>query len=207
MRRFRIDPSRLAAAAGGLALAALAACAAQPKNLQPSTDVKDAAPVAAAPAATASTDAVRAECRSDTDCSAGQACSSGKCVSASRCDLLRVSFAFDSAALDDGAMQSLREDAQCIQQRHAAALVIEGHCDERGTTDYNIALGSKRAEAVKRYLSDLGVSARIETVSFGKELPLVQGTGEAAWAKNRRAELKGPGDTRSDGKSVSPDRT
>jgi peptidoglycan-associated lipoprotein len=207
MRLFRIDSSRLAALSGTLVVAALAACAAQPKNLQPSSEVTDAAPVAAAPAEPASAEAVRPECSTDTDCGPGQACSSGKCISAPRCDLLRVSFAFDSAVLDDRAMQSLRDSARCLQQRRAASLLVEGHCDERGTTDYNIALGAKRAEAVKRYLADLGVGGKIETVSFGKELPAVQGTGEAVWAKNRRAELKAAGDTRSDGKVVAPDRS
>jgi peptidoglycan-associated lipoprotein len=205
MRLFRIDPSRLAPLAGALALAALAACAAQPKNLQPSSEITDAS--RATPPAETRTEAIKAECSADADCGPGQGCSSGKCVAAARCDLLRVSFAFDSAVLDERAMQSLRDDASCLKQKHAAALLVEGHCDERGTTDYNIALGAKRAEAVKRYLADLGVGGKIETVSFGKELPAVQGTGEAVWAKNRRAELKAAGDTRSDGKVVSPDRS
>jgi peptidoglycan-associated lipoprotein len=206
MRLFRIDPSRLAPLAGALAVAALAACAAQPKNLQPSSEVTDASR-ATPPPVEARTEAIKAECSADADCGPGMGCSSGKCVAASRCDLLRVAFAFDSAVLDERAMQSLREDARCLEQRRAASLLIEGHCDERGTTDYNIALGAKRAEAVKRYLADLGVGGKIDTVSFGKELPAVQGTGEAVWAKNRRAELKAAGDTRSDGKVVSPDRS
>ncbi|HET7824059.1 MAG TPA: OmpA family protein [Anaeromyxobacter sp.] len=182
------------------AAALLAAACAGNQKRNPSTDVHDAA-VATAPAPTRAEPAP--QCRADADCGPGQACSSGQCIAASRCDLLRVSFAFDSAQLDERAMQSLRDDAQCLKQRRAAALLVEGHCDERGTTAYNIALGARRAEAVKRYLADLGIGARIETVSFGKELPAVQGTGEAAWAKNRRAELKAQGDTRSDGKPVS----
>jgi peptidoglycan-associated lipoprotein len=201
--RFTRTPTLGAAA---IAAALLAACAGQQKKLDPSTEITDAAPpapVAAAPAEPAA----RGTCGSDADCASGQVCAAGQCTAAQRCDLLRVSFAFDSAVLDERAMQSLRESARCLQQRHAAALLVEGHCDERGTTDYNIALGSKRAEAVKRYLADLGVGAKIDTVSFGKELPVVQGSGEAAWAKNRRAELKGPGDTRSDGKVVAPDRS
>src|SRR5512138_3014207 len=179
------------------AAALLAAACAGNQKRNPSTDVHDAA-VATAPAP-APTPAATPQCRADADCGPGQACSSGQCIAASRCDLLRVSFAFDSAQLDERAMQSLRDDAQCLKQRRAAALLVEGHCDERGTTAYNIALGARRAEAVKHYLADLGIGARIETVSFGKELPAVQGTGESAWAKNRRAELKAQGDTRSDG--------
>jgi peptidoglycan-associated lipoprotein len=206
MRLFRIDPPRLAALAGALSLAGLAGCAAQPKELQPSQEITDASR-ATPPPAEARTEAVKAECSTDPDCGPGMGCTNGKCVAAQRCDFLRVQFAFDSAVLDEHAMQSLREDAKCLQQRRAASLLVEGHCDERGTTDYNIALGAKRAAAVKRYLADLGVGGKIETVSFGKEIPAVQGTGEAAWAKNRRAELKAAGDTRSDGKVVAPDRS
>jgi peptidoglycan-associated lipoprotein len=202
MRLVRLVPSRLAP----LLAVALAACAAQPKNLQPTSEITDASR-ADPPPVEARTEAIKAECSSDPDCGPGQACSSGKCIAVSRCDLLRVSFAFDSAVLDERAMQALRESAKCLQQRHAASLLVEGHCDERGTTDYNIALGAKRAAAVKHYLADLGVGSKIDTVSFGKEIPAVQGSGEAVWAKNRRAELKAPGDTRSDGKVVSPDRS
>ena len=185
MRFIRIHSIHLAA----LAAVLVAACAAQPKKLQTSEDVTDApAPVAAAPAEPPA-EPVR------------------EAVEPPRCDLLRVSFAFDSALLDEPAMQSLRDSARCLRERRSASLLVEGHCDERGTTDYNIALGAKRAEVVKRYLADLGVTAKIETVSFGKELPVAQGTGEAAWAKNRRAELRTAGETRSDGKVVAPDRS
>ena len=120
----------------------------------------------------------------------------------SSCGLVRVAFAFDSAQLDDGAMRALRADAECLTGRGVSALLIEGHCDERGTTEYNIALGARRADTVRRYLADLGVKAKFDTVSFGKELPLEAGSGDAAWAKNRRAEFRLPGDTRSDGKLV-----
>jgi peptidoglycan-associated lipoprotein len=196
-----IHPIRLTLLAGA---ALAAACAGQQKRSD-STEVHDAA-VATAPAQPPRAEPAP-QCRADADCGPGQACSSGQCIAASRCDLVRVAFAFDSSQLDERAMQSLRDDAQCLKQRRAAALLIEGHCDERGTTSYNIALGARRAEVVKKYLADLGVSARIETVSFGKELPAAQGTGEAVWAKNRRAELKADGDTRSDGKPVALDHS
>lgn len=188
-----------------LAAALLAACASQPKKLDTGTDITDAAPVAAAPPVEA--EPARGGCSADGDCAAGQVCSSGQCVEPPRCDLLRVTFAFDSAQLDERAMQALRDSARCLQDRRTTSLLIEGHCDERGTTGYNIALGAKRADVVKRYLSDLGVAAKIDTVSFGKELPAVQGTGEAVWSKNRRAELRTAGDTRSDGKVFAPERS
>ena len=70
-------------------------------------------------------------------------------------------------------------------------LLVEGHCDERGTDEYNLALGERRALAVRRYLVALGVSAdRVHTISYGEEKPAVTGSDEAAWAKNRRAEFK-----------------
>ncbi len=180
-----------------------AACAAQPKHVTSSTDVIDS-PVAEAPppAAAPTPERVPGACSADADCTAGQTCADGRCVTPESCDVLRVNFAFDSAQLDERAMKQLRDDAACLSRRRLADLLIEGHCDERGTSVYNIALGSKRADAVKRYLAELGVKTRIETVSFGKELPIAQGTGEAVWAQNRRAELKLPGETRSDGQRV-----
>jgi peptidoglycan-associated lipoprotein len=176
-----------------------AACAAQPKNVKSTTDVVDS-PVAAAPAP--APERVPGACSADADCAAGQTCAEGRCVSPASCDILRVNFAFDSAQLDERGMEQLRQNADCLSQRRVADLLIEGHCDERGTSSYNIALGSKRADAVKRYLANLGVKTRIDTVSFGKEIPAAQGSGEAAWAENRRAELKLPGETRSDGQRV-----
>jgi peptidoglycan-associated lipoprotein len=115
------------------------------------------------------------------------------------CDLVRVRFAFDSAQLDQAAMQALRQSADCLSKRNPAALLIEGHCDERGTAQYNIALGARRADAVRKYLADLGVKTKFDTVSFGKELPVAEGSNETAWSQNRRAELRLPGDKRSDG--------
>jgi peptidoglycan-associated lipoprotein len=70
-------------------------------------------------------------------------------------------------------------------------IIVEGHCDERGTIEYNLALGQKRAETVKNYLVNTGINeARIKTISFGKELPADSGHGEDAWTKNRRASFK-----------------
>jgi peptidoglycan-associated lipoprotein len=99
-------------------------------------------------------------------------------------------------------MKGLREDAKCLSHAKPSALLIEGHCDERGTSAYNIALGARRADAVRKYLADLGVKTKFDTVSFGKELPIVQGSSESAWAQNRRAELRMPGEKRSDGQLV-----
>lgn len=88
--------------------------------------------------------------------------------------------AFDQAAL--------AKQAQWLMQYPGKRATIEGHCDERGTRDYNLALGERRANAAKNYLASLGVnSARLTTVSYGKERPIALGSNEAAWAQNRRA--------------------
>jgi peptidoglycan-associated lipoprotein len=179
----------------------LAACASQGKAVKPSTEVLDAQPSASTAPAQAAAPAP-GTCSSDAACAAGEVCTDGRCVAAPACATTRVTFAFDSAQLEPTALEALRADAQCIQQRRSASVLVEGHCDERGTAAYNLALGARRAETVKGYLAGLGVTAAIETVSFGKELPAVQGDGEAAWSQNRRAELRLPGDTRSDGTVV-----
>lgn len=100
----------------------------------------------------------------------------------------RVFFDFDSSVLDAEAQRTLEKQAQWIKQHPNVRVTIEGHADERGTREYNLALGERRANAAKRYLINMGVSPdRITTVSYGKERPAVLGHNEAAWAQNRRA--------------------
>ena len=100
----------------------------------------------------------------------------------------RVFFAFDSSALSADARKSLDTQVAWLKKNSNINVVIEGHADERGTREYNLALGERRANAVKKYLISKGVKAdRISTVSYGKERPEVLGSNEAAWAKNRRA--------------------
>lgn len=101
-----------------------------------------------------------------------------------------IHFAFDSAELTDTAKALLREKADWLKANADHRIVIEGHCDERGTTEYNLALGERRASVVKQYLEDLGVGAfRMATVSYGEERPLDPGQNEAAYSKNRRAQF------------------
>jgi peptidoglycan-associated lipoprotein len=101
-----------------------------------------------------------------------------------------IFFAYDSDQLDDVARRSIEEDAQVLKKYASWVITIEGHCDERGTAEYNLALGERRALAVKAYLQSLGLSAdRFRTVSYGKEFPFDPGHLEASWAKNRRAHL------------------
>jgi peptidoglycan-associated lipoprotein len=102
-----------------------------------------------------------------------------------------VYFEYDSDALRPDAQASLDKKIPLLIANPAVRFQVAGHCDNRGTDEYNLALGRRRAEMVKRYLSDRGVDAsRIETISFGAERPAVQGEGEDAWSKNRRDEFQ-----------------
>jgi len=99
----------------------------------------------------------------------------------------RVFFAYDKADLSADARRTLERQAAWLRQWTNQRLTVEGHCDERGTREYNLALGERRANAVKDYLAALGVPAsRLSTISYGKERPVVLGSNEAAWAQNRR---------------------
>jgi len=102
-----------------------------------------------------------------------------------------VYFDFDSYQIRDDAKPLLKGNAQTIKGKpNWPTVVIEGHTDERGSEEYNLALGQRRAEQVKRYLVDLGVPAtRLDTVSFGESQPAVQGHDESAWKYNRRTEF------------------
>jgi peptidoglycan-associated lipoprotein len=104
--------------------------------------------------------------------------------------LEKVYFGFDSAALSDSARRGLTTNAAVITRNPGVKIRVEGHCDERGSDEYNLAIGERRARAAAHYLEALGVGAeRISTMSFGKEKPADPGHDEAAWAKNRRDEF------------------
>jgi len=99
-----------------------------------------------------------------------------------------VYFDFDNATLDYQAQELLKQKAMWLRDFPEANVVIEGHCDERGTNAYNLALGERRAESAKAFLVNLGISdARLTTISYGEEKPLDMGQNEESWAKNRRA--------------------
>jgi peptidoglycan-associated lipoprotein len=99
-----------------------------------------------------------------------------------------VYFDFDNATLDYQAQELLKQKAMWLRDYPDANVVIEGHCDERGTNAYNLALGERRAESTKAFLVNLGISgARLTTISYGEEKPLDMGQNEESWAKNRRA--------------------
>jgi len=102
-----------------------------------------------------------------------------------------VYFDFDSYSVRDDGRPVVEAHARLLTANRARKMTVEGHTDERGGREYNLALGQKRAEAVVRALTLLGATdAQLEAVSFGEERPSAQGSDEAAWAKNRRAELK-----------------
>ena len=104
--------------------------------------------------------------------------------------LATVYFEFDSSTLSADAQATLKSDFEQLQQTPAVAVRLEGHSDERGSTQYNVALGERRAQAVKTFLTSLGLPpAQLTTASYGEEKPADPGHDEAAWSKNRRVEL------------------
>lgn len=103
----------------------------------------------------------------------------------------RVFFEFDSAELTPGSKGALDANVKIMQENPDLKIEIQGHADERGTTDYNLALGQRRADAIARYMTAMGVDAsRIKVVSYGEERPLDPGHHETAWSKNRRGEFR-----------------
>ncbi|MDF1562934.1 MAG: peptidoglycan-associated lipoprotein Pal [Deltaproteobacteria bacterium] len=132
------------------------------------------------------------ECSSNSDCAEGEECDAdGKCVAAAvpECSVQTVYFDFDSSELTSSTRSTLEANADCLKQK-GVRVTLQGHADERGTEEYNLALGEKRADAARKYLSNLGVSdGLMKVVSFGEERPANPGSDEGAWAENRRVEL------------------
>lgn len=105
-------------------------------------------------------------------------------------DMHRVYFDYDSSALRDDARATLARSADVIKQIPGVIIQLAGHCDERGTQEYNLALGDRRATAVRDYLISLGIPAnQLLTVSYGEEQPAATGSDESAWSQNRRVEF------------------
>ena len=103
----------------------------------------------------------------------------------------RIYFRFDQSDLSAAARQALEEKAEVLRTTPSLSVRIEGHADERGSDEYNLALSQRRSAAAKRFLAGLGISAdRVETVGYGEEQPLDQEESEAAWARNRRDEFR-----------------
>lgn len=169
------DFARVATVSLLLASASLAGCASTPKELPPqpvaaSTSTQTAPPLPPSPPQPAGP------------------------VPGTQADFLAsvisdtVHFDTDKYAIDSESQGILRSQAQWLGRYPGKSVTIEGHCDERGTREYNLALGERRANAAKNYLISLGVDgSRINTISYGKERPVALGSDEAAWARNRRA--------------------
>lgn len=102
-----------------------------------------------------------------------------------------VYFAFDDSSLDAAARTTLAGYAAWLNANQSVKITIEGNCDERGSREYNLALGQRRADSIRDFISAQGVnSSRIDTVSFGEERPACHGSGEACWAQNRRGDIR-----------------
>jgi peptidoglycan-associated lipoprotein len=137
------------------------------------------------------------ECTSDAACGSGKACQAGKCVTsgpvacpAGGGKLLPVFFGFNDAILSKDAQADLAKNAACIKDRGFTKVTVEGNTDDRGTVEYNLQLGQRRAEAAKKFLVNLGVPAKaLKTVSFGKERPVCTDQVESCWSQNRRSDL------------------
>jgi peptidoglycan-associated lipoprotein len=132
-------------------------------------------------------------CNTDADCATGMSCISGRCgvenASRAMCDYPTVQFAFNEATLSSDVKSGLQSVADCLKVK-GGRITIEGHADERGTEEYNLALGDRRAREVRKYLVRLGVpEGKLEIISKGENEPKDSGHGEDAWTANRRAEF------------------
>ena len=156
-----------------LATVALTGCAKKAKVTE--APAAAPAPVAAAPATPATPQAAPQTAGASVVTEAG---------------LERIHFEFDSYTLDDAAKRILGMNAEWLKANPAAKITVEGHCDERGSDTYNLALGENRAKAAKAFLTTVGIAAdRINVISYGEEKPLDPTSTEAAWSKTRRAEF------------------
>jgi peptidoglycan-associated lipoprotein len=133
------------------------------------------------------------KCARNDDCGQGEECREGTCqtrVAGDDCEFEPVRFGFNETGLSSDAQSRLGRLAECIR-KGGGRITLEGHADERGTEEYNLQLSNRRAAAVKRYLTDLGVSGtKLETVGYGENRPAESGATEDAWAANRRVEFK-----------------
>ena len=132
-------------------------------------------------------------CTTPSDCPGGQDCQAGVCAPkvAEACKWEPLRFGFNDYALAPEMRSALDHVADCIKKAGVKKVTLEGHADERGTEEYNLQLSNRRASAVRKYLSDLGVpAAKLDSVGFGENRPLVDAHTEEAWSTNRRVEFK-----------------
>jgi len=150
--------------------------------------VSDAGTVKQAPATPPDDAAARA--KADAEAKAAAAAAAKIAAARKQFENEDIHFDYDKSDLTAAAKTLLKDKAAWLTANASAAVTVEGHCDERGTTEYNLALGERRATAVKAYLVDLGIAAaRMNTISYGEEKPLDTGKTEIAYAMNRRAHF------------------
>lgn len=179
---------------GAASLCLVLGCAHAPEAKPTTPGGNSAGSNAAAPPAAAASTGPKS-CANDLDCGDKQLCIRNQCVDISpdlaECSAARVHFDLNGSTIEPGDLPSLDRMARCLRADHALHVTIEGNADERGTEEYNMALGDKRATAVGKRLESLGVSKdQLKTISYGKENPLCAEHDEACWAKNRRAAVK-----------------
>lgn len=167
----------------------------KPPIISPAASLPVAPPTAVASPALVALAGGAGTCGKDADCAEHQLCIRHQCVAVSEglaeCRAYRIRFDFNDSQIRDSERDNLKRMARCLRADHAITVTIEGHADERGTQDYNLSLGDKRANTVAHYLELLGVSrGQLRTVSFGKEQPLCTEHDEACWSQNRRAALQ-----------------
>ncbi|MGE0790615.1 MAG: OmpA family protein [Sandaracinaceae bacterium] len=146
-------------------------------------------------------DAIPGWCGSSGDCPSGQECVDNRCVASTTsgndtgntgnggCSLQTVYFAYDSSDIGGGTGNALESNARCINERDVPHVTITGHCDPRGTEEYNLALGDRRARGVQSYMERLGVDrSRMTTRSMGEEM--ARGSDESSWSQDRRVEFE-----------------
>ena len=165
----------------------LVACAHAPQN-KPDSNAQTGA------ASNAQRQTGQSSCSQDADCGEKQICIRNQCVDISaglaECRQVTIHFDLNASEIASSEKSELERSARCLKGDHALHVTIEGNADERGTEEYNLALGDRRATTVSKYLESLGASdAQVKTVSYGKEHPLCAEHDEACWAKNRRADL------------------
>ena len=183
-------PSLLAAS-----LLLTSACAHQSQLAKPAEPLT---PVAVAPRSSGTPVAAAEQaCKRDNDCDSKSLCIRDRCVPVTpenelaECSHLRVHFDFDAWTLRDEDRPRLERVARCLRADQKLHVTVEGNADERGTEEYNLQLGSKRASQVERYLQAFGVSEeQLKVISYGFERPLCTEHDEACWAQNRRASVK-----------------
>ena len=133
------------------------------------------------------------ECTLDRDCGSGQCCDNFACIACTPCrdrEFEVVLFDFDESAIKTNQEARLEHNAECLNEFTEDEARIEGHCDERGTDAYNLALGERRARAAKRFLEGLGISSRrMDIISYGESRPSASCHDESCWRQNRRAEF------------------